>query len=359
MDLIEKLKGLELCIDCQGPILYYDTKITRVGKIVGKHANTTKKTGHKLKVCEKCLSTKFPVWHNKNKSRVFNMMCDITKYAFQIDDETYNTQKRSLVVRSKENFIKKYGEKIGIEKWNTYCKKQAETNSYEYKKEKYGFTQEDFKRYNKKRAVTKNNLIEKYGEDVGNVKWIEYLEKQKLTKSWDYMASKYGTSKAKQINQNKALTLNNFIKKYGKVLGTSKYEEFISKKKPNFSKASQVFFKKLDHHFSKKFTTYYATKNCEYGVNLGDQYIMIDYYILEKNIAIEYKGTFWHADPRIYSENDIVIGDACASSIWYNDKLREEKLLNIRGIKTITVWQLDNVDEEINKILKIIENEEF
>ena len=44
---------------------------------------------------------------------------------------------------------------------------KAKKNTFEYKKEKFGWSPEDFKEFNKSRAVTKENLIKKHGEEKG------------------------------------------------------------------------------------------------------------------------------------------------------------------------------------------------
>lgn len=56
-----------------------------------------------------------------------------------------------------------YGEELGRKKWKEYCDKQAYTNSQEYKK----MSDLEFKKYNKSRAITKENMIKKYGAEKG------------------------------------------------------------------------------------------------------------------------------------------------------------------------------------------------
>lgn len=65
--------------------------------------------------------------------------------------------------QSLEKFIIRHGDVKGLLLWNEYRKIQAYTNSYEYKKEKYGMTIEEFTRYNKSRAVTLDNMINRHG----------------------------------------------------------------------------------------------------------------------------------------------------------------------------------------------------
>lgn len=88
-----------------------------------------------------------------------------------------------------ENMISRYGIDEGTKKWNDYRSKQAETNSYEYKKQKYGWTREQFNAYNKSRASTgKTNgnygkgfykvWIDKFGLEEANQRLDQFKQKQ-------------------------------------------------------------------------------------------------------------------------------------------------------------------------------------
>ena len=68
----------------------------------------------------------------------------------------------------------KNGKEKGLEKWNNYCNFQAEKNTKSYKMKHKGMTSEEIDEYNKSRAVTKENLIKKHGEDEGLKIWKRY-----------------------------------------------------------------------------------------------------------------------------------------------------------------------------------------
>ncbi len=200
------------CRECGGEICFNYNKI-RLNRnndniiILGSSFNTVKKYGDKLVVCEDCIRKKFPEYDNLNKSKIFNVMCNITKWVFDIKDiKLYST------ALTKEKMILKYGEKKGLINWNSYRSKQAESNTFKYKKEKLGWTKEQFDAYNKTRGVTLENLIKKHGLNKGTCVWNNYIKKQKLTKSFDYMVNKFGLEKTKKINNSKKLTIDHFIK---------------------------------------------------------------------------------------------------------------------------------------------------
>ena len=73
-------------------------------------------------------------------------------------------------------WIKKYGEKEALEKWEVY-KNSLKGNTNEKLKEKYG------EEYVKNLKIKKNTYsldacIKKYGEELGKIKWEERLQKK-------------------------------------------------------------------------------------------------------------------------------------------------------------------------------------
>lgn len=66
-----------------------------------------------------------------------------------------------------------------------------------------------------------------------------------------------------------------------------------------------------------------------------------DIYLPDIRKAIEYNGTYWHADPGFYNENDIVTGKHIpAKDIWNNDK-EKQNLCETYNIRLLTIWEYD------------------
>ena len=109
---------------------------------------------------------------------------------------------------TKDNMIAKYGDLEGNRRWDRYREKQSVSNSIAYKKEKHGWNTQDFEAFNKSRAVTMLSMIEKYGEEIGIMKWDQYREKQRYTNGVEYFIDKYGTAegplKWEELNKEKA-----------------------------------------------------------------------------------------------------------------------------------------------------------
>jgi hypothetical protein len=350
------------CKDCGGNIIYYDTnfsgylrKSRKTGDIsinlLGKSFLTKKTHGESLCICESCLKKTFPSY---KPGKIFNTISDITVYAFDIKD-------RSLYFTcpTKEKSIKKHGDERGLEIWNKYCKRQSETNTFEYKAKKYGMTKEEFAAFNKTRGITLKNLIKKYGERDGTQRWNMYVERQRETKTLKYMIERFGVEKAESINKSKGLTLGNFINKYGEVAGLKRYEACLDKFYGIYSTSSQDFFDKLDITLSKYFTTYYGSKNTEYCKHTSIGFKKLDYFIKELNLCIEYNGDIFHGNPSKFIASDtpnFFNRNITCQNMWDNDAARYNALKTEHNIDTLIVWESDvktlDINEFINNIIQ-------
>lgn len=325
------------CKVCGKDIIYKDTqiyfsKLKNKGVIFKGHTyKSIKKVNDKeytLCVCEDCLRNKFP--NITNISRTFNVMSEMTKFAFSISDEDYQSS-RNKYAMTLEHMIEKYGEEEGNKIWENYCKRQAETNTFEYKKKKYGMTKREFKEFNKSRAVTEKNLIKKYGEEEGLKRWKDYVEKQKITKSWEYMVEKFGEEKAREINLKKINIRYTFKNKNGNGGICC------------VSKESQVFFNSIDKFISKKYETFYANKNREFDIIANKKFCSLDYYIPELKLCIEFNGSCYHGDPRVFRDDEYCnpFKKLTAKELREQDQERYKALEEEHGIKTYVVWELD------------------
>lgn len=318
--------GLERtkCKCCGGDIIYDNTTAKKYGSravIKGKSYKNIKKVNGKeyhLMVCQDCLMNEFP--SIKNISRTFNVMSEPTKFAFDIPDDVFFKFRKKYAM-TKENMIKKYGEEEGLRKWKEYCRKQSETNTFEYKHQKYGMTRAEFDAYNKSRSSTLKNFIKRHGEDEGRRMWEEYCNRQSYTKSKEYMLSQYGEEEMNRI-------LNDRRKGWD-----------IPETR-NYSKMSQEFFRDVDSIINEKYHTYFKTKNYEFDIKHNYDVYFLDYYIEELKICIEFNGDYWHANPKIYKpEDNIYQTNMNAQQIWDKDKNRYDTLAKEYNIKTYVVWE--------------------
>lgn len=112
----------------------------------------------------------------------------------------------------KQAWIKKYGETIGLEKWNTHKKNFGKTN--EQLRKKYG---DDYvKDLSKKKAsFTPDHYIKKYGAEDGLEKWNKILSKKLKTQADNFKNKKWKSGR----------TLEEYQERYGVELGYTKWTE--------------------------------------------------------------------------------------------------------------------------------------
>ena len=290
---------------------------------------------YKISACEDCMEKHFGFLP---KPKYYYMKANkYGQFTFGYSEDEYGKLCAMTTGITEKSMIRKYGEEEGLKRWNSYCNKRAEINSFEYKKKHFGWDKKTFDMFNKSRAVTITNLMEKYGEIEGHNRWNKYIDKQRITKSFDYMVNKFGYEKAIDINKSKASTSGNY-----------------------YSEISQECFRKIDNILNNKFTTYFATKNYEYVFNIGSHNVMLDYYIKELNVCIEFNGTVFHGDPRVFeadSHPNPFDKDKTASDIWENDSYRYKKLNELYGIQTYVIWENDYQTIDLEKFINSILDE--
>lgn len=356
---------LDSCQMCSNIIWYPHTLIINKKdrlEFINSTFLTTKNIGdtnYTLTVCYECLCKEYPETAHKNSSKLFNTCNKYVKFAFNVSDSDFSLQKKKHGI-TVEKMISKYGENEGLKRWKEYCEMQKITNTFTYKKEKLGWDDVEFKKFNKSRAITKENLISKYGEKDGLEKWEKYINRQKYTKSLEYLISIHGkdegTLKYSKINKSKALTLDNYIAKHGLEEGLTLFKQRVLKKDSFFSKISQSFFEQLDLEIKDlNLSTYYHSKNGEFGKILKSlgKYCKLDFFIKELNLTIEYYGDYWHANPNLYSKESILFANKKAEEIWKEDSNRITALLTEHNIETVVVWQTEDNKNRHSKIKEI------
>ena len=303
--------------------------------------------------CKDCVIKKYPEY--KDKKIPINMYsANVCKYLYGYEniDKSIINEKQSYI-KTKDFYIKKYGIIEGLKKWDNYCKKQSYTNTFEYKNKVFGMTKSEFNDFNKSRAVTKDNLIKKYGVADGTLKWQSYIKKQSYAGvKLEYFIDKYGidkgTIKYNELIEKKKITLKNLKKKYGEEEGSLRYQRYINKKNLYNSK-----------YISKKEVELINKIENLLGIDIQRQ-VVIEYnnnvFIVDglyKNIVIEYNGSYWHASNKIYKETDIIkfpMGiKKYAKEIWEADDNRRKRL-NQLGYTVLYYWE-DYTKEEHNNFL--------
>lgn len=261
---------------------------------------------------------------------------------------------------TEELMIKKHGVVEGKKKWEEYRQRQAYTNSYEYKQKKFGWSKDEFDRYNKSRSMTLENMISRYGEVNGTIKWQEYCERQAYTNTEAYFIEKYGQlagkQKYQQINALKAHTIEN-VQRVHNVDYLDAVRILESRSTLGFS--SNLELEIIDAIEEKIGTLQYTIKTkqyCVYGNNKANFYD-----IVHNNRAIEINGDYWHCNPVQYPTNYFhKQSGLLAEDIWQRDFEKIKLIQAKRGIPVLIIWEseyLNNPKETIEKCIKWMHNE--
>ena len=235
------------------------------------------------------------------------------KLLFDITDDELNNERKKFDTASLDSFKRRYGEKNGESKYNKYIQRQAYTCSKEYMMNEKGMTEQEWNDFNANRACTKKNFIKRYGKEIGSKKWKDYCELEayagcKLEYFIEHYGEEDGTKRYKELNEKKAHTLSYYIEKYGEEEGRRKYEEYyVNHKRKQYSLISQLMFNQIqlligDLGIGAK----YGEDEAYIELNYDDgSYRMTFPDYLLGNKIIEFNGDVWHMNPKMYSATDI------------------------------------------------------
>lgn len=271
---------------------------------------------YRLCRCDKCIKENYPEY----KGNLYSTSAYYVQYAFGVSDEDFEPMKRKACVRSLPGFIAKYGQETGTEKWNAYCKRQSEVNTFEYKAEKYGWTKEDFESYNKNRAVTLENQIKKYGSEEGKRRFQEYCMKQAYTCSLEYFLESAPDYE----------------------IGMNRYNAFVeARAKSGFN----LTHSKVGDMFCKMLVESLPGHECLYGKDektVGPY--SVDFYNVTTNVVVEFYGDYWHRNPEKFTADSTYTLNGRTyktSDKWLYDQKRKEFIKKELGCEVIVVWESD------------------
>lgn len=342
------------CKEC-GKFLAYDNAVFHINQATKKlvtddnklsFLSTRNYNGNEYHLCRcyDCVCEKFPNFRDV-RFKFAHKAAKYTQYGFGVSDEDFKPVCDARQSVTKEKMIKKYGISDGTERWNSYCKKQADSNKFEYKHEKHGMTLEEYNEYNKSRAVTLDNMIKRYGVNEGLIHWNQYVERERYT-----------------------CTLPYYIEKYGEEIGKEKYDILINKRNPanrlfGPSAISLEMFNKLIKKFKNNIIYYddneFKVKTLKYNL------YYVDYYDETLNIVIEFYGNYFHLNPEKYSPDFIQYKnhEKCvkAKDKWKHDKERIDDIQQTLNCKVIIVWESTYRNDKkgtINSLIQMINNKE-
>ena len=181
-------------------------------------------------------------------------------------------------------------------------------------------------------------MIKKYGLEEGIKRYEAYCDKQKFTKSREYVVAKYGEARWDEINRQKAaphdarliaqqenITIDQAVAKIAARHRTA----YVSDLELDFVSELEKLVGSLDH----------TNNNSPFGKwdHEHERYVVYD--IKHGNCVIEFNGDYWHANPTIYSADDQIRGKL-AKDIWHKDQTKLD-IARKAGLNVMVVWESD------------------
>lgn len=306
---------------------------------------------------------------NNNKDRVSDEYL-LLRYGF-INKK--DREKRSL---SKESYIKKYGNKIGLEKYNKNKQIQVEKSKRSLKYWLNLYNDEN---------IAKQKLKEYQQSHIKthfNNKSNEYIEQyNKKNSPWNiefYLNKGYSTEEAKQIisldkKKSSLFCIEHYLNKgysieEAKQLQKQYWVNICYNNGTNISKTSLKQFKDILNYLEQyeNICIYYGDKDInkkEYFIydKENKRYYFYDLTILYDNIKliIEYHGHKFHPRKDKLTINEwnnwkCLFNESLTANIKYNQDQYKKQLAINNNFKYLEIWDNDNFMENNNKIKQFI-----
>lgn len=291
-------------------------------------------------------------WHTQNE--------EIKNKAKITCKEHYGTEYYFQSNECKEKQKEKFKELYGEEYTNNFQIPEIKEKIKETLKEKYGVEHPMYSEEIKTKM--KNTVSLKYGVD-NYIKSNEYKTEQYNKWLYNYKI-KLAQRNLEFVNRNDTI----ITLKCKKCNNTFKYSftglnGLLQKYQENFCPICSREYKHqtTTSNLEKEFQDYINSITTNYEIYKNNRTILegkeLDVYIPDLKLAFEFDGTYWHADPRFYNENDIIKNNT-ANEIWKRDK-NKDVLCENKNIKLIRIKEYDwlNDNDNIKHYIKEIINE--
>lgn len=296
------------------------------------------------------LKTHINFHHNENNNRLeceyifIKSILNITNQEIENVKNEYLGGSTPKELKDKYNF--NFNNLIllsGIKRTHSESKK---TNAYKEKyakaiKERYGvsnISQSELIKIKKKQSFIKhygyennfcNKDISKKAQD--NINHFQAWENNKKM-----LMQKYGVENMSQIPTAK-LAISRSAKYRSSLLS---YENKL--KNTENARKSVHYTSQLELRIQNILNLF----NIEYKANLFLYGYNFD-FMFHGKIILEIQGDYWHANPKLYKKDDLIIGEKTAEYFWNKDKKKKD-ILEKNGYKILYLWEseINNMTDE-------------
>lgn len=227
--------------------------------------------------------------------------------------------------RGEKTNLKKYGKKNPLSKGTKPYKKRNETVQ---------------KRYGVDNVFQLQKVIDKIQDDN------YYLEKYGLT------LKKLRSKKGKEHWQSLTDEQKNFW------LNRSIHSDKASKKRVGYwSSSLETEFEKMLNQYEIGHEKQFIIKNGNKNQKIKRRFF--DFKLRSTNILVEIQGEYWHADPRIYKEDDLIFEHnnikTAARDLWKRDE-EKRSFAESYGYNVVYIWEKEIKESSISELRDLFFN---
>lgn len=207
----------------------------------------------------------------------------LRKYILDVGTDNFSIEQHKIyrkfrddygcVSGSLESFIAKYGENEGIKKKNEYTHRRKSPYNIDDVMTKNGCSIDEaikiVEKRKEKTAGSLNTYINRYGKIVGTEKYDEFCKKSGYASTIGFYTDKWGEDEGtiryykKNANQSMKMSKDYIVK----TKGIEKFEEIQQKKRESYSNyLNSLSPEELNKHMKSKCTTGYNISKAEYKI---------------------------------------------------------------------------------------------
>lgn len=259
------------------------------------------------------------------------------------------SQLKEVKEKKKKTFLNNYGVD------NIFKDKEFKKNLNFLMLDKYGKLRinnpEKIKDYYKNLNENEKTKISEKNSIRSKLFWDNITEKEKAkwVKKKSDSAKRYWESVSEDFKKEIGKKFSIMVKKWWNNLSDEEKNRIV---KNNIKKLSNNFVSKLETRINNILFKWKLEYTSQY--RLG--FYSFD-FLIGKNIILEVQGDFWHANPLLYKECDILpfpIKSKSAKQIWLKDR-NKKAYAEKRGFKIIYIWESEMKkikDCELEKLLE-------
>lgn len=280
----------------------------------------------------------------------------------QEDAERISKENRSLYAsNSIESAKRLHGDKA-----QEVLLKRRETVAFKNSREyllSSGHSEEDIK--GRFATISLDSFIKRYGEEEGKCKYEAMRRKlrSKSKRCLEYWVNTgMSLEEAKEaVSKEQTRGLEWYISKFGEAIGN---EKFLNRNRVGFtSKESILFFERVfDFLISngvKEKDIFWGSRGSREFFLRKDRFYFYDFTILPLKVIIEYNGLLWHPSLTHMSRDDFEKwSHPFEKGITAQDKVKFDIIKNSlaieRGFSLLEVWNTDNLDVELNRVISFL-----